>query len=303
MSAELILKIEGQEPRKLPLGPVFSIGRGPGNDLVLQDALASRAHAVIRLQSDKVYYLLDYGSSNGTLLNNRRVTIPVALKPGDQIQIGDSHMEFVHESAAEQPAVETDDSEDMRTQVQLRTETISILVVDIRNYTALSEAIPAEKFSKFIGKWFNRAQTVIEQHAGSIDKYIGDAVMAIWKRAATKGDMSYVVGPLEAAQELVKSAEDFDKEITCDYPQFHFAVGCGIHTGKAILGNVGEYTAVGDSVNVAFRIESLCRQLQRPIILSDEVMKVAGGAFQYEDLGTQQVKGKAQGVHVYSLKA
>jgi adenylate cyclase len=304
MSAELLLKVEGQEPRKLTLGPVFSIGRGPGNDLVLQDTLASRTHVVIRLQSDKIYYLVDLGSSNGTLLNDRRVTIPLALKSGDRIQIGDSHMEFTTNDVAVAEPVEADDSEDMRTQVQLRTETISILVVDIRNYTSLSEMIPAEKFSRFVGKWFSRAEMIINQHGGQIDKYIGDAVMAIWKKATTKGDVSYVIGPLEAAHELVKVAEEFDKnnDLSCEHPQFHFAVGCGVHTGKAILGNVGQYTAVGDSVNITFRIEALCKQLQRSIILSDEVKKTAGTAFQYEDLGVQQVKGKSQGVHVFALK-
>ncbi|MDD2707849.1 MAG: adenylate/guanylate cyclase domain-containing protein [Verrucomicrobiae bacterium] len=275
------------------------MGRGTGNDLVLQDTMASRTHAVIRQQSDKNYYLVDLGSSNGTFLNNRRVTIPVALKNSDAIQIGNCHIEFVTAQAVEAPAA--DDGDEMRTQVSLKQETISILVMDIRNYTGLSEGIPAEQLSKIVGKWFNQVQSIIEQHGGGIDKFIGDAVMAIWRKANTQGDLSYITGPLESAREMIVAARDYHQMIVCDYPKYGFAVGCGIHTGRAILGNVGEYTAVGDSVNVAFRIESLCKGLQRPILLSEDVQKAAPPQFSFEDLGLHKVKGKSQDIHIFSL--
>jgi adenylate cyclase len=307
MSAEIILQLEGKPPSKTPIGQILSIGRGPGNDLVLDDNRASRSHAVIRLQGDKLYYLLDLGSSNGTLLNGRRVTIPSPLKGGDQIQIANTHLLFAQQNEAQDVAESAEQPLDMRTQVEFTSEMVSILVIDIRNYTGLSEGIPAEELSRIVGKWFQDVSRVIESKAGSIDKFIGDAVMAYWIRARTEGDKNFVLGPIRAALELIEMAKGYDQQVQGLYPQFKFAVGCGINSGRAILGNVGvdnrrDVTAVGDCVNVAFRVESLCRELGHTIILSDEVKLAAGAEFNYQDLGPQKIKGKSQELKVYTIK-
>ncbi|MBI4026820.1 MAG: FHA domain-containing protein [Verrucomicrobia bacterium] len=307
MNAELILHVEGQTPRTLGVGPVFSIGRGPSNDLVINDTRASRNHAVIRLQGDKAYYLVDLGSSNGTILNGRRVTIPSGLKSGDEIQIANHRLLFQHAAAAPETAQSDGHPEEMRTQVEFTSETVSILVVDIRNYTGLSEAIPAEDLSKIVGKWFQEVGLIIERHNGSIDKFIGDAVMAFWLKAHTEGDNNYVMGPLRSAVEMVNLSNDFHKQLSSRYPNFGFRVVCAINAGRAILGSMGadqrrDFTAVGDCVNVAFRIESLCKELQRFIIVSDEVKNAAGNEFEFEDLGFQRVKGKSQDVRVFAIK-
>lgn len=300
MSAELILQNEGGEPRKIPLPPLFSIGRGAGNDLVLRDTLASRSHAAIRRQGGKHYYVVDLGSSNGTFLNGRRITVPVQLKNGDEIRIGENRMRF---ALTEEPVTAaTDASEgETGTQIRYKSETIAILVVDIRNYTGLSEAIPTEELSRTVGKWFKELQVVIESHGGSVDKFIGDAAMAIWQKGSAPNDTAYVIGPIEAALELVRLSTDYDAQIKSNYPHLRFSIGCGVHIGRAVLGHVGGFTAVGDCVNVAFRIESLCRELQRPIIISEAVKAAAGGAFAYTDLGSHQVKGKSESVHVFGL--
>jgi len=307
MSAELSIHIEGQTSQNVTLGPLFSIGRGNSNDLPIQDSRASRQHAVIRLQSDQVYYLIDFGSANGTWLNERRVTIPSALKSGDKIQVANCVIEFTDLSAAGAAASQPSPDE-MRTQLEFTTETISILVVDIRNYTGLSEAIPAEDLSRIVGGWFKDVGQIIEQHGGSIDKFIGDAVMAIWLKAKTEGNMNHVTGPLRSAKEMVRLARTYHEKLVAQFPDFGFAIGCGINTGKAIMGNVGvdsrrDVTVVGDCVNVAFRIESLCRELKHPIILSDEVKNAAGEEFDFEDLGSQRVKGKSHDLRVFALKA
>jgi len=306
MSAELSVDIEGQTSRKTAIGPIFSIGRGTGNDLPLQDAKASRTHAVIRLQSDKVYYLVDLGSGNGTFLNGRRVTIPSALKSGDEIKVANCSLQFT-DLTTESSILQRPPSDEMRTQIEFTTETVSILVVDIRNYTALSEAIPVQDLSKTVGNWFKDVSQIIEQHGGSLDKFIGDAVMALWLQAKTEGNLNHVLGPLKSAQEMVRLAKSYHQNLSAQYPKFGFAVGCGISTGKAILGNVGvdsrrDVTAVGDCVNVAFRLESLCKELQRPIVLSEEVRNAAGDVFEYEDMGLQRVKGKSQDLRVFALK-
>ncbi len=307
MNAELTLLVEGKPSQKIVIDALFSIGRGPSNDLVINDTRASRNHAVIRLQGDKLYCLLDLGSSNGTLLNGRRVTIPSMLKTGDEIQIANHRIYFSHKASEKLSPVEEEPMDGMRTQVEFTSEMVSILVIDIRNYTTLSETIPAEYLSRIVGKWFQAVKQVIERHNGSIDKFIGDAVMAFWLKARTEGDKNYVLGPIQSAVELVNLAKTFHQELSSNHPASAFRIGCGIHAGRATLGNIGvdarrDFTAVGDSVNIAFRLESLSKELKRPIILSEEVKKAAGDKFQYEDLGMQKVKGKAQDLRVFTIK-
>ena len=308
MSAQVTLQIEGQPERVIPLGAIFSIGRGPGIDVVLPDGRASRNHAVIRLQGDHAYYLLDLGSSNGTMLNGRRVTIPCALKNGDVVQIASGTFRFESIEAASPAESPVEDATgDMRTEVAFSSETVSILVVDIRNYTGLSEALPAESLSRVVGRWFQQTQEIIERNGGSIDKFIGDAVMAFWLKARTEGDNRYAVGPIQTALEMVALAEGFNQEVVAASPALGFRVGCGINCGQAIMGNIGvdarrDFTAVGDSVNVAFRLEKLCKELKREIVLSEDLVKAAGDAFTFEDLGPQKIRGKAQDLRVFSVK-
>ncbi len=306
MNAQLTLQVEGRPDKVVPLGAIFSIGRGPSNDLVINDTRASRNHAVIRLQGDRAYSLLDLGSSNGTLLNGKRVTIPCSLKTGDEIRIANACLVFTggsQESASSEDAPETE----MRTEMAFTSETVSILVVDIRNYTVLSEGIPGDFLSRLVGRWFQEVSGIIEKNNGSIDKFIGDAVMALWLKTRTEGNKQHITGPIRAAVEMVGLAQSFHKELTSAYPTFSFHVGCGVNCGQAILGNVGvdarrDFTTVGDCVNVAFRLETLCKELGRPIVVSEEIRRAAGDAFPFEDLGPQKVKGKSKDLQVFGVK-
>jgi adenylate cyclase len=299
MSAELTLQSEGKPARKFPVGKVCSIGRGPSNDVVLDDNRASRNHAIIQRQGDQTYVLRDLGSSNGTLLNNRRVSIPSPLKTGDEIRIASSHLFFTHEIVED--AAGGDNQSVERTQMDFTSETISILVVDIRNYTVLSEAIPPEDLSRLLGKWFQDVAQVIEGKKGTIDKFIGDAVYAYWNKGHTQDEKAYVLGAIQTALELVKLAQTFHEELSTLYPNYAFHVGCGLNAGKAIIGSVGGFTAVGDCVNVAFRLESLCKELGQPIILSEEVKLAAGADFEFQDLGAHKLKGKSQELRVFTI--
>lgn len=307
MSAELRIEIEGQEPRTILLGSLCTIGRSRGNDVALDDSRASRQHAMIRVQGDGAYSVLDLGSANGTLVNGRRLTIPVVLHSGDEIQIAHCHMVFTQSGSAQaEPAAQPTSYGE--TVIEFTTETVTIFVVDIRNYTTLSESIPPEDLSRIVGSWFRDAGLIIERHGGVIDKFIGDAVMAIWRRTRQRENQSHVTGPLAAALELVAHARTFHADVAARCPGFGFAVGCGIHTGRAVLGNVGvdarrDMTVLGDAVNVAFRLESLCKVLGRPILVSDDVRAAAGDAFEFEDMGPQQLKGKAQDLRVFAVAA
>ena len=307
MAAELLVQLPGKPESKVALAGPFTLGRGSGNSLVLADARVSRSHALLRPYGRGKYYLLDMGSGNGTFLNGRLVTSPVELKDGDSIVIADFLLKYI--ALAQRAAATTGESDtnQLETASNVSKEAISILVVDIRIFTGLTEAIPPKELPAFVGSWFRDASATIESHGGVIDKYIGDAVMAYWLGGAEAVDAKLARGPIDSALELVEMARLYDGQLRARHPELAFAIGCGIHMGEAMFGSMGgaarrEFTAIGDCVNGAFRIEELCKPLSRPILVSEEGKGAAGAGYPFEDLGGQKLKGKAADVRVFAVR-
>lgn len=308
MSVELSITVPGQAPRRVALAGAFTIGRGSTSDLIIKDARASRGHALLRPLGRGNYFLLDMGSANGTFLNGRLVTAPVQLNDGDVIVIADCTMKF--EAPDQRPITSpltSDYDSTMETAVNVSTEAISILVVDIRNFSRLSEALPPKELPSFIGSWFRDATAVIESHGGVIDKFIGDAVMAYWLGVGESVNAKIARGPLDSALELVESARLYHGQLVARHPELSFAVGCGIHMGEAMFGNIGsssrrDFTAIGDCVNIAFRLESQCRELERAIVVSSEIKVTAGDDYEYENMGLLKLKGKENEVLAFSVE-
>lgn len=303
----LSINLPGEAPRKVPLQGTFTIGRGSASDLILKDARVSRGHALLRPLGRGNYFLLDLGSANGTFLNGRIVTAPVQLADGDTIVIADCTLVF--EAPDQRPItapVTADYDSTMETAVNVKTEAVSILVVDIRNFTRLSETLPPKELPSFIGSWFRDASAVIESHGGVIDKFIGDAVMAYWLPSAD-APAKLARGPLDSALELVEAARLYHGQLVARHPDLSFAVGCGIHMGEAMFGNIGgsarrDFTAIGDCVNIAFRLEDQCKALKRTVVVSEAIKNVAGADYSYEDMGSLTLKGKTNVVRAYAVE-
>lgn len=300
------ISVPGQALRKVPLQGPYTIGRGSASDLILKDARVSRAHALLRPLGRGNYFLLDLGSANGTFLNGKLVTAPVQLADGDSIVIADATLKF--EAPDQRPITSPapgDYDSTMETAVNVSTEAISILVVDIRNFTGLSEAMPPKELPSFIGSWFRDATAVIESHGGLIDKFIGDAVMAYWLGGGEAMDPKLALGPLDSALELHENAKLYHGQLSARHPDLGFAIGCGIHMGEAMFGNIGssarrDFTAIGDCVNIAFRLESLCKELKRGVVVSEEIRAACGDRYSFEDMGPRTLKGKAADMRVFS---
>lgn len=309
MTAQLHIRLPTEtSPRTIVLTATCTIGRDADNDLVIDDPLVSRHHALVRLLGGNQYYVTDLGSSNGTFLNGRLVMVPAVIKSGDTLQIGGAKLtlDWPHGNSGAPPPALPDPAP--RTLMDFTSQTVAILVVDIRGFTQLSETIPTSELARFVGSWFRDVTQTIEQHGGTIDKFIGDAVMAYWVQAPGVTTPSFVIAPLTVTQELLRLAATYHTKLAQDYPALGFCIGCGIHTGQASLGNVGkvagrDFTAMGDCVNVTFRIESLCKEKARPILVSRAVKEIAGGAFQFDDCGACPVKGRAEPVHVFALRS
>ncbi|WP_338038811.1 adenylate/guanylate cyclase domain-containing protein [Neosynechococcus sphagnicola] len=222
------------------------------------------------------FYLIDLGSRNGSFINGRRVSIPVILHNGDHLTFGQSELEFCCPSHAP-VATDNSGSKEYTATAALHVRSlISVLVVDIRNFTVLARQMDEKILSELIGTWFRRAGDIIREHGSWVDKYIGDAVMAVWIHG-TQG-----VGHREMLQILqaLQSFHHMTSELCNLYPvPFQLRVGAGINTGYAMVGNTGsgdrpDYTALGDTVNEAFRLETITKQISLDFALGETTYRL-----------------------------
>src|SRR5215472_9118089 len=169
--------------RRFPLGEgqSWAIGRGDGCAVLLDSRSVSRLHALIQRKDTGELSLVDLGSRNGSFLNGKRVSFPVTLAHRDRLLFGDQELIFM--SPAKRRAVLPRASTDLRNEptTALHTNTLtSILVVDIRDFTPLARSLSESLLSQTIGTWFLRAGQITQREGSWAQKYIGDAVMAVW---------------------------------------------------------------------------------------------------------------------------
>jgi adenylate cyclase len=304
-TAKIVVAPEGKPETVIELGERLTIGRSTANQLVLEDHKASRSHAEIRNLGAGRYRLSDLGSANGTWLNGRRVSVPKELEDGDQIVIGSVMLRFVAAVKTEAPVQRGETA--TGTALFMRSERIVILVADIRNYTTMSEALPNREFSRLISEWFREASDLIEENNGTIDKFIGDAVMAYWVSVNRAESSREINSALLTTRGLMDKAAKFSSRLEAEFPAYTFRIGVALNAGEAMLGNVGtgenqSFTVVGDSVNVAFRLESLTKEKMSPVIVSRSVVESADPGFRFRDLGLAEVKGRKEPVSIWALE-
>jgi adenylate cyclase len=271
----LMVKTEGQS-YTVPLtgASCWTIGRSEDNAVVLPDCWLSRNHAMVQSMGPGDFYLIDLGSRNGTFVNGQRVNVPVALHDGDRLVFGQTEIEF-YGGDSMLTSLYTSPSLALRGEpasatalLQVRCM-ISVLVVDIRNFTILTRNTREEVLSEAMGTWFQQAGDIIRDHGSWVDKYIGDAVMAVWIHEAQEipdAEMQKIFQALRALNEMTTQLH-----LQYELP-FQLQIGAGLNTGYAMVGNAGsgnrpEYTALGDTVNTAFRLETSTKQLRTDIAL------------------------------------
>ena len=248
--------------KKIPCKAVLTLGRDKNSDIVIIDLLASRNHAMIRRLGHSDYYLIDSGSSNGSFVNSHRVAIPRLLKTGDCIQIGGSELVFEQEHKQEH-AMDTISMEETIISDRPVIRQITVLVADIRGFTSLSESVDIRTLTRMMTKWFHSVTDVITQHGGIVDKFIGDCVFARWECDINEAES--VMKALQAAV-LINDVTD---ELNSNEVSEKLRVGVGINTGVASMGIGQDATALGDAVNIAFRLESATKVLGSDIVMSE----------------------------------
>lgn len=272
----MVLRTEGGN-RYLPLSGsnCWTVGRSDDNNFVLTDRWISRNHAMLQQMETGEFYLIDLGSRNGTFVNGRRVSIPVTLRNGDRVIFGQTELEFYNPTGRRELALPHEtDSEDFTATLTVRS-LISVLVMDIRDFTVLTRQLDETLLSEVIGSWFRKAGHIIREHGSWVDKYIGDAIMAVWFHKTNGVSSEEMMLICQALSKLHKATD----ELSSRYPlPFPLRVGAGINTGYAMVGNSGssdrsDYTALGDTVNAAFRLESCTKQLGKDIAVGETTYK------------------------------
>ena len=179
---------------------------------------------------------------------------------------------------------------------------VTVLFVDIRGFTAFSEANPPEKVVDMVNRYLSLTSHSIQQYGGTIDKYIGDATMAVFNAPNDLPD--HPLEAVRAAWAMQRGAAALREEILRDYG-VDLQFGIGINTGTAVIGNMGsdfrmDYTAIGDTVNTAARLEANSQKGQ--IILSDATYQRVKNHVEATDLGVINVKNKKAGIQIYNLE-
>ncbi len=175
----------------------------------------------------------------------------------------------------------------------------TILFADIVGFTRLSETMPPREINIILNRYFSSMTDIVFSNGGTLDKYIGDGLMAVFGAPMEKED---------DAERAVRTALEIRRELTAmmktTSADRRFDIRVGLNTGRVVAGNIGspkrmEYTVIGDPVNVASRLESIAKPNQ--IIIGEETFGLVKNKFKIQEIGTRKVKGKSSGIMVYEV--
>jgi adenylate cyclase len=182
-------------------------------------------------------------------------------------------------------------------------QTITILFSDVRGFTGLSERLSPEAMVEILNQHFTTSSELILNSGGTLDKYIGDAIMAFWGAPAPRED--HALTAVKTALDMQAAARALDKLVQARWGE-QFRIGVGINTGEAVVGHIGSprrlgYTAVGDPTNLASRVESLTKDYQAEILITQTTYDLVKDHIAVESLGRVPVKGRKEPTAIYRV--
>ena len=191
------------------------------------------------------------------------------------------------------------DGENEGTMLAPKEKTVTILFTDIINFTRLSEVLSPGQVSQLLNHYFKEMSDVIFDYNGTLDKYMGDAIMAIFGapiERETDAERA-ILTALEIRNTLTGMMEDME-------PQKKFDIRLGINTGRVLAGNLGspkrmDYTVIGDVVNTAYRLQSIAKPNQ--ILIGESTYQCVNNKFNIKKIGQRSVKGKSKAITVYEV--
>lgn len=180
---------------------------------------------------------------------------------------------------------------------------LTVLFSDIRGFTTMSENAPPEKIVEMLNIHFTIMADIILKHNGTIDKYIGDAIMAFWGAPVKTQD--HAEQAVLAGKEMIEALGQVNAALKARSLDMEVKIGVGINTGAATIGEIGSekkknYTIVGDTVNLASRLESITKEYKCPLIFSEYTHEKIKDKIASRQLGNVKVKGREQPVNIYT---
>ncbi len=180
---------------------------------------------------------------------------------------------------------------------------LTVLFSDVRGFTSISEKIPVDQLVATLNEFLNGMVEVIFRNGGTLDKFVGDCVMAFWGAPLRQENHAELAAraALEMQATLVRLNESWRQQ---GRPEL--AIGVGLNSGEVIFGNIGserrmDFTVIGDNVNLASRLESSTKELKASIVISEATYRRIAAQAEVRDLGTIHVKGKDVPIKVYEL--
>ncbi len=176
-----------------------------------------------------------------------------------------------------------------------------VMFSDIRDFTTLSENMAPESVVELLNRYLGAMTRAIHEHEGTVVDFMGDGIMAVFGAPNTLA--SAATSAFEGAQKKLVRLEELNRELRAEEGMPELRIGIGLHLGDAVVGNIGsqeryQYTAIGDVINTASRLEGLTKKYGYPVVVSEVVADVLRGTVQFDDLGDSEIKGRAP-VHVF----
>lgn len=188
-------------------------------------------------------------------------------------------------------------------------KTVTILFSDLRGFTTLTESADAEQLVKQLNEYLSKMVKCVFQNKGTLDKFIGDAVMAVWGNAETEGTEIDAQRAVQCALDMIEELRKLNQKWIAEGKN-ELKVGIGINHGQAIVGNMGsddkayermEFTVIGDSVNTASRLEGLTKEYHSELLLGETVEPLVDQAFLLRSVALVQLKGKNKPIEVFGV--
>ena len=178
---------------------------------------------------------------------------------------------------------------------------VAVLFVDIRGFTPMSENLQPEQVVQILNEYLSLTTESIFKHNGMLDKFIGDATMAVFNAPFDLED--YLYEAVATAWDIKSGSEKLEKKLMEQFGRT-VSFGIGVNCGDAVVGNIGcefrmDYTAIGDTVNTAARLESRAKPGQ--ILISEKLYKALEDRIEAEEVGEMELKGKSNKIMVYSV--
>jgi len=182
---------------------------------------------------------------------------------------------------------------------------MTILFSDLRGFTALTEGSDPTHLVAQLNEYLRAMVEIVFRHEGTVDKFIGDAVMAVWGTVHSNGPAGDATSAVRAAQEMLVALEQLNQDWqSAGRPTLR--VGIGVHSGEAVFGNIGseqkmEPTVIGDAVNLASRLEGLCKMYRVPLVFSSQVREQLPEEMPVRTLDLVRVVGRKEPVEIFTL--